>query len=284
MTSDPAGPALVNRHPVVGRLVIGTLEALFLGTLQGLTEFIPVSSSGHLVFFQSVLGLKEAPLFFDVMLHFGTLMAVVVCFRRDLATLVMEASRNLRKGEREGPETRFLLWIVLGTMPTGLMGILLKDWFESFFARPRAVGAMLALTGILLWLTRWKKGERRAIDKMAWWDAVLIGLAQGLAILPGVSRSGATISVALYLGLDRELAGKFSFLLSIPAVLGATLLEVPKMGVVVPDPSSVVIGAGCAFGVGYVALKFLMTMVKLGKVDYFAYYCWFAAMVMVIAS
>lgn len=247
-----------------------------------MTEFIPVSSSGHLVFFQSLFGLKEAPLFFDVMLHFGTLMAVVITFRRDVAAITRETSRCLWRREQGGSEKKLFLWIVLGTIPTGLMGILLKDWFESFFSRPKTVGAMILVTGILLWLTRWIKGEARSSEAMTWLDAVVIGVAQGVAIMPGISRSGATISTALYLGLNRELAGRFSFLLSIPAILGATLLEIPKLGVI-HDPSSALIGAVTAFGVGYVSLKFLMRMIKLGKVGDFAYYCWAAGIIMVMA-
>lgn len=262
------------------RLAISTLEALFLGALQGLTEFIPVSSSGHLVFFQSLFGLKEAPLFFDVMLHFGTLMAVLITFRHDVAAMGSEALKALR-GKKGGLEGKLLFWIVLGTIPTGLMGILLKDWFESFFTRPKSVGAMILITGSLLWLTRWIKGEGRSLERMTWLDAVVIGVAQGVAIMPGISRSGTTISVALYLGLNRELAGRFSFLLSIPAILGATLLEIPKLGVI-HDPSLALIGAVTAFGVGYVSLKFLMRMIKLGWVGNFAYYCWAAGIAMVV--
>lgn len=268
-------------QPVSGRFAISTWEALFLGTLQGLTEFIPVSSSGHLVLFQSLLGLKEAPLFFDVMLHFGTLLAVMTCFRRDLAVIARETYGVLSKNEKGGPEKKLLLWIVLGTIPTGLMGIVLKDWFESFFSRPKTVGTMILVTGILLWLTKWIKKEGRSLEEMTWRDAVLIGVAQGIAIMPGISRSGATISVALFLGLHRELAGKFSFLLSIPAILGATLLEAPKVGAI-GDPFSALIGAACASGVGYVSLKFLMRMIKLGAVGSFAYYCWAVGIVMVV--
>lgn len=260
---------------------ISTLEALFLGVLQGLTEFIPVSSSGHLVFFQSLLGLKEAPLFFDVMLHFGTLMAVLIAFRHDVVAMGSEALNALR-GKKGGLERKLLFWIVLGTIPTGLMGILLKDWFQSFFTRPKSVGGMILITGSLLWLTRWIKDEGRPLGRMTWLDAVVIGVAQGVAIMPGISRSGTTISVALYLGLNRELAGRFSFLLSMPAIMGATLLEIPKLGAI-DDPSSALIGAVMAFGVGYVSLKFLMRMIKLGWVGKFAYYCWAAGIVMLVA-
>ena len=247
-------------------------EVIFLGIVQGVTEFLPISSSGHLVFFQSLLSMEEPPLFFDIMLHFGTLLAVVVYFWTDIWKIVRGIRTTLR-GKKEGQEeAKLLLWIVLATLPTGLMGIFLKDWFESFFSRPKLVGVMLIVTGLVLWLTRWAKKEERNIGKMGWMDALIIGIAQGLAIIPGISRSGATISTGLFCGLDRELSGKFSFLLSIPAILGAILLEFKKF-----DSGqqflTLLIGTAIAFGVGIFSLKFLMKIIKFGEISKFSYYC-----------
>jgi undecaprenyl-diphosphatase len=252
---------------------ISILQAVFLGVVQGLTEFIPVSSSGHLVFFQSLFGLKEPQLFFDVMLHLGTLLAVLIFFREDIRKMVVGTVESLKGGAKGPNQAKLLLWIVLATIPTGLMGLLFKDWFESLFARPRNVGFMLIITGTILWLTRRVKKVGRPLERMGWLDSVLIGIAQGIAIIPGISRSGSTISAGLFCGLERELAGKFSFLLSVPAILGATVLELRKIDAV-GDLTPTLIGAAVAFVVGIFSLKFMMGIIKMGRVSNFSFYCW----------
>ena len=249
--------------------------------VQGLTEFFPVSSSGHLVFFQSLLGLEEAPIFFDVMLHLGTLLAVVVFFWMDIRKIIEGIRSTLRRKEDNQEGAKLFLWIILATIPTGLMGILFKDLFESFFSKPKLVGGMLILTGLALWLTRWAKKEGKPLGRMGWFDAILIGVAQGIAIIPGISRSGATISMGLFCGLDRELAGKFSFLLSIPAILGATLLEYKKMDTA-SGIGTILIGMVVVFGVGILALTFLMKIIKTWKIFNFSYYCCGMGILMII--
>jgi undecaprenyl-diphosphatase len=225
--------------------------------------------------------MKEPQVFFDVMLHLGTLLAVVVCFRTDIWKIGQELGAILRKKDKDPLQVKLFSLIILATIPTGLMGILLKDWFESLFSRPKVVGGMLLITGMILWLTRRAKNNRRSLEEMRWTDAILIGIAQGVAIIPGISRSGATISTGLFLGLDRELSGKFSFLLSIPAILGATLLEFRKM-----DSGQelwvALIGTAVAFGVGILSLIFLMKIIKVGKIHYFSYYCWSIGIIMAI--
>ena len=249
------------------------LQSIFLGMVQGLTEFLPVSSSGHLAFFQSLLGMKEPLLFFDVMLHLGTLFAVVIYFWTDIWKIVQGIKATLKREKKGHHQAKLFLWIILATIPTGIMGIFFKDWFESLFSKPKAVGAMLLITGLVLWLTRWVKKEGRLLERMGWIDSIIIGTAQGLAIIPGISRAGATISTGLFCGLDRELSGRFSFLLSIPAILGATLLEFPKMGGV-RELWTTLIGTAVAFGVGILSLTFLMKVIKMGKIGNFSYYCW----------
>jgi undecaprenyl-diphosphatase len=249
------------------------LHAIFLGVVQGLTEFLPVSSSGHLVFFQSMFGMEEPQLFFDVMLHFGTLLAVVVYFRKDVSGILRGIGSMVAGKRKNGDEKRLFSWIVVATIPTGIMGLLLKDWFESLFSKPNIVGGMLLVTGSILYLTRWTKREGRTLDKMKWADAILIGVAQGIAIIPGISRSGATISTGLFCGLNRELAGRFSFLLSIPAILGAMLLVIRKASLN-DDLLPILIGTAIAFGVGFFSLNFLMKVIRFGRVSYFSYYCW----------
>ena len=253
--------------------------------VQGLTEFLPVSSSGHLVFFQSVFGLAEPQLAFDVMLHLGTLLAVVVYFRTDVARILLGTwawVRGRRGGESES-EAKLLLWIVVASIPTGLMGVLLKDWFESLFSMPKTVGLMLLVTGLLLWLTRFAGRKQKTRGEMGVLDALVIGIAQGIAIIPGISRSGSTISTGLFCGLNRELAGKFSFLLSIPAILGATFLEFREI-----DAASgigvTLFGMAVSFFVGLVALKLLMNIVKKGKLSYFSYYCWAVGVLMILLA
>jgi len=257
------------------------LYSIFLGIIQGLTEFLPVSSSGHLVFFQSLMGLKEPPIFFDVMLHLGTLLAVVVYFWTDIWKIAQGLGAVLKRKHKNLPQVKLFLLIILASIPTGLMGILFEDWFESFFSRPKLVGGMLLITGLVLWITRFAKKEGKPLEQIGWFDAILIGIAQGAAIIPGISRSGATISTGLFCGLDRELSGKFSFLLSIPAILGATLLEFRKI-----DKASglgtVLIGTAVAFGVGILALTFLMKIIKMGRIFNFSYYCCGMGILMII--
>ena len=264
-----------------GRTKIDIFQAIILGIVQGITEFLPVSSSGHLVFLQSLFGLREPPIFFDVMLHLGTLFAVVVYFWKDILE-VIQGIRIAFKGRGKGQQgIRLLLWIILATIPAGLMGFLFKDWFESFFSQPRLVGGMLLITGLFLWVTRWTKKEGRDIMKMRWFDSVLIGIAQGMAIIPGISRSGATISTGLLTGLDRELSAKFSFLLSIPAILGATVLEVEKMGTI-QELGIVLLGTVAAFGIGLLSLTFLFKINMIRKISIFSYYCWIIGLAIII--
>lgn len=257
------------------------LESIFLGIIQGLTEFLPISSSGHLVFFQSLFGMEEPQLFFDIMLHLGTLLAVVVYFQTDIWKIVQGIGDTLKREEKGQYQAKLFLWIVLATIPTGLMGILFKDWFESLFSKPKVVGGMLLITGSVLWLTRWTKREGRSLGQMRWIDAILIGIAQGLAIIPGISRSGATISTGLFCGLDRELSGRFSFLLSIPAILGATFLEFRKIDSL-QGFWTILIGTAIAFGVGILSLKFLMKIIRIGKISNFSYYCCGMGILMII--
>lgn len=220
-------------------------------------------------------------MFFDIMLHFGTLLAVVVYFWTDIWKIIRGIEITL-KGKREGQkEAKLLLWIVLATIPTGLMGILFKHWFESLFSKPKVVGGMLLITGIVLWLTRWTKKEGRPLEQMRWIDSILIGIAQGLAIIPGISRSGATISTGLFCGLDRQLSGKFSFLLSIPAILGAFLLEFKKTDFN-QELWTILIGTSVAFAVGFFSLKFLMNVIKMGQISRFSYYCWAVGIAMIL--
>jgi undecaprenyl-diphosphatase len=207
------------------------------------------------------------------MLHLGTLLAIVVYFRADILEIIQGVGAMLRRKEGGKQGTYFLLWIIIATIPTGLIGIIFQDWFETIFSKPGMVGIMLLVTGLFLWLTRFTKKEGRKIMAMGWMDSILIGIAQGMAIIPGISRSGATISTGLFSGLDRELSGKFSFLLSVPAILGATVLEF-RMINSFEEFSTILLGTVIAFGVGILSLTALMKINRIGKISSFSYYCW----------
>lgn len=257
-----------------------TLSAVGLGLLQGLTEFLPVSSSGHLVIGQHLLGWQEPNLLFDVSLHVGTFLAVAVVFRHDIVLLVrggLEWLRHPLAGNLHGrDESRRLFELVLfGTIPTVIIGFAFKDLFESLFASVRAVGFSLLITGTLLWLTRHTASFREwGPFDIRFRHAVLVGIAQGLAIAPGISRSGTTIAVALLLGFQREWAGRFSFLLFVPAVMGAVTLELVKLHDIPAHLGPILWGTATAAVTGYVALRFLLAVVRHGRFHVFAPYCW----------
>ena len=261
--------------------MIDWLEALVLGVVQGATEYLPVSSSGHLVIAQHLFGLEEPALFFDIVLHLGTLVAVVWYYRKDLAKLVMETGAGLRDllsghSWRETlearPEFRFALLIVLGTLPTAVIGIAFEDTFERLYGSVRLVGLMLILTGSVLLLTRVARGGGRNATQLRWSDTLIIGFVQGMAITPGISRSGVTIAAALLLGIERETAARFSFLLSIPSILGALLLRLDGAGDGV-GTTALVLGFGAAVLTGYACLALLVRLVKKGRLSWFAPYC-----------
>ena len=254
------------------------IEALFLGIMQGLTEFLPVSSSGHLVIFQNLLGIHEPQLFFDVLVHAGTLTAVLAYYRKLIARHVAGCFR------KEGEDSRrLLLMIVAASIPTGLIGVLFQDFFESMFASPFSVGIFWLLTGLaLIFVPRLKKGEGE-IESIRIPDALLVGVAQGLAILPGVSRSGATILTGMSRGIHPRAAADFSFLLSIPAILGATFLQFRKVDAVSSSEWGVyLLGFVSAAIVGYAAIALLINMLKKRRIQPFGWYCIAAGLVTIV--
>jgi undecaprenyl-diphosphatase len=252
--------------------MLDAASAAVLGVVQGLTEFLPVSSSGHLVLGQQLLGLTEPELLFDVAVHVGTLAAVVVVFRADLWTMV----KGLWARGPQGARGRRLLWLVaLGTLPAAAAGVLLKSLFESLFASPAAVGAALLFTGCLLMATRLAPSGDRGLARTGPGRALGVGLAQALAITPGVSRSGATIAAGLFLGLERETAARLSFVLSVPAILGALVLQLAHLDPAQAPPlAPLLVGAATAAASGLAALKLLLRLVRSGRLHWFAWYCW----------
>ena len=258
------------------------LEAIVLGILQGITEFLPVSSSGHLVLMQHFLGIKESQIFFDVMLHFGTLGAVIIVYYRLIGSLIrtgfsalFQANfyRHPRRTVSNTSDLRMLWYLLLGSIPTGLIAVLFKNSLEAIFGKPMVVAAMLVVTGLILQLSRLEHRRLQAETRLQAWHSPLIGIAQGLAIIPGISRSGSTISISLLLGLSPRAAAQYSFLLSIPAILGAVILKLKDVGEITIAPTVIVVGTLTSSVVGYIALRFLLAILNRGKFSIFSYYC-----------
>jgi undecaprenyl-diphosphatase len=255
-----------------------------LGIVQGLTEFLPVSSSGHLVLFQQLFGLTEPALLFDISVHVGTLVAVILVFRKELAELLSALIRTPTMIWAAGgvaplyaanAQFRLMVMIIMGSLPTAAIGLIFANVAERLFSTIWLVGIALVVTATFLWFTRHKVATGRMVRDMEIRDALILGVAQGLAIIPGISRSGATISTALYLGLDRDLAGRFSFLLAIPAILGALVLGLDTEAFHSNIPLGVILaGSISAATVGYLALRILLVLVRNGQLHRFAPYCW----------
>lgn len=248
------------------------LDAILLGALQGFTEFLPVSSSGHLVLGQTLLGLNEggvdghASLSFEIIAHLGTLLAVFVYFRRLIWRLVVSL---LPGGDSE---CRKLIWLVaLGTVPAGLAGLLIKSHLSGVFSSPTFTASMLALNGVILISTGYIKIGSESVKTRS---ALAVGLAQAFAILPGISRSGSTISAGMLLNVSPQRAAEFSFLLAIPAILGAALLDIDNLSSLTGEALGVYLsGAAVAFVSGLFAIGWLMRLIQKGKFLYFGVYC-----------
>lgn len=253
-------------------------ETILLGIVQGLTEFLPVSSSGHLVIFEHLLGFKEPEILLDASLHLGTLLAVCIYFRSDIRKMVQELWAWVTPGDdtRSGltSHASLALMVVVGSIPTALIGLTFKDPLERLFGSVTTVGVMLLITGVIVGITKFISQDHAKWDQVKVWMALIIGVAQGLAIVPGISRSGSTIVCALLLGLGREAAGRFSFLLSIPAIIGAVGLHLESDAIARVGVIPLTVGFASSALVGFFALKLLMGMVKKGHFYYFAPYCW----------
>lgn len=254
--------------------VASALHALFLGLLQGLTEFLPVSSSGHLVLFQQFLEIAGDEVLFDLVLHVGTLIPVLWFYRERVRELLVDPVAG------DGPFLQrpgVVLWglLVIASIPTAAIGLLFEDVFEALFANPASLAVTFAITGTVLLSTRWAPtGAPRSLGVGA---AFVLGVVQGLAITPGISRSGSTISAALWLGLDKEQAARFSFLMSVPAISGAVLLKLKDADLAAFDPLALTLGFGAALVSGYLALALLVRLVRDGQLHHFAWYCYLAA-------
>ncbi|MGA9348693.1 MAG: undecaprenyl-diphosphatase UppP [Anaerolineae bacterium] len=255
------------------------VQALVLGILQGATEFVPISSSGHLVLVPWLLDWAEPGLVFDTVVHWGTLVAILVVFWRDLVALARAWARSLVERNLGQTEARLAWLIIVGTLPAALIGFLWEDFFESLFKSPGRVAALLLVTGAILAASERLGKRQRSLGDLNWLDSVLIGLAQGLAIAPGISRSGATIAMGLLRGVKREAAARYSFLLATPIIFGAGLLQLIGLfqaGAVGAQLLPLVIGFLAAAISGYLCIKCLLAYLQRGRLYVFAIYCWLA--------
>ncbi|HZH93950.1 MAG TPA: undecaprenyl-diphosphate phosphatase [Tissierellaceae bacterium] len=269
------------------------IEAIVLGIFQGVAEFLPISSSGHLALLQHLFGITEGNLFFTEMLHFGTLISIIIVYFEDVKKIIIEFLSlvgNLLTGKKSGDLTdhqRLGLLILAGSVPTAIIGITFEDFFESLYTSLIPIGIALLFTGFLLWFAERKGSESKDIQKMTFIDSLIIGTFQGMAIIPGISRSGSTIVAGLLRGLKKPLTTEFSFLLALPATFGAFLLGIIKVirggnGVIVNMP--LVVGVVLSTVVGIISLKALIKILNRNKLHYFSYYLWIVGAVTIISQ
>jgi undecaprenyl-diphosphatase len=249
------------------------LPAILLGLLQGVTEFLPVSSSGHLAIAQHYLaGFSQPGILFDIMLHVGTMLAVVLYFHREIYRLL---TSPFMQGAEARLYRRLLLLLLAGSVPTALIGLTFKDFFEGLFDNMLVVSSMLLVTGTLLFVSERFRRAGRKEEQLTWSDALMVGTVQGLAIIPGISRSGSTIAALLLKGVDGETAARFSFLLALPAIFGAALLHTRELSGIAAEQISIYLaGTGVAFVAGLLCIHFLLAVIRKRRLAYFAIYCW----------
>jgi len=259
---------------------LSLIETLILAIIQGVTEWLPISSSGHLVVVQEYLLHEPPPLIFDVALHIGTLCVVLAVFWREVTSIL----RALVRLDFKAEEGKLSIFIAVGSIPTALIGYFFHDILESFFYNVLVVGIALVINGVFLFFSE-RRGDGRRVDYS---DSLLIGVAQGTAIIPGISRSGLTIATALLRRVEKRTAFTYSFLLSVPAVIGATILESARvlasnelvMGGL--DIVTMLFGVVVSMTIGYISLKLLQKLLMQEKFHLFAYYCWIAGIAIVL--
>ena len=294
--------------------IMTLLKAIILGIIQGLTEFLPVSSSGHLAIFKELLHIQAASgaseLTFDILLHIGTLVAICFAFHKDIKKMIVEFVLMLRdiflnaklfcskpfgmkKEEKEylriinGSYRKFVLMVIVATIPTGIIGILLKDIVESISSSLPIVGVSLLITAVLLLIADTSENKRKTPRNIPYWQAAIVGVVQGIATIPGISRSGSTISACSFFGFDKKFAVRFSFIMSIPAILGALILDIKDI-----DFGKIggqmwgyyVIGMVLAAVIGYFCIKIVNYLAKERKFKYFSIYCCIAGLVAIIGG
>ena len=268
-------------------------QSIILGIFQGITEFLPISSSGHLVLLQHFFGIKEGNLFFTEMLHFGTLISIFVVYFKDIIRIIVEFFKMLGNGFKNkrlkitNSYQRLGVLIIVGSIPTALMGILLEKQFEKLYSSISTIGFAFLITGILLWIADKNPSENKKARDMTILDALVIGTFQGIAITPGISRSGSTIVGGLFRGLNRKLATEFSFLMALPATLGAAILgikDVIESGTEITFSMPLLIGIILSAIVGIFSINILVGLLQKKKLHYFSYYLWVLGIILIIAQ
>lgn len=264
---------------------MGYIEAIVLGLVQGLSEFLPISSSGHLALLENLFEIKEeSVLFFAVLLHIGTLVSIFIVYHEDIYALIKElgllfkdifSGKGLRIEER--PIRKLGIMIIVSSIPTAIMGLLFSNFIDKVFGSLIVISICWIITGLILFFSEKLKSNSKEIEGMKYRNAIFIGICQGLAIMPGISRSGSTIVGSLVTGLKREFAVEFAFLISIPAILGSAILEFPKAIKAGIDPSTIgpmIVGFLVAAISGYFAITTMIRIVSKHKMIYFSYYVW----------
>jgi len=258
------------------------LKYLYLALLQGLTEFLPVSSSGHLVFYQKVFGFQEPLLCFDIILHLATALSVIIFLKKDLKTIMAETFISLKQiisGKKfifiwqENSSFRLGILIFIAILPAIVFGLLFSNIIEVMFGSLKLVGITFLFTGTILFLTKYANQKTRSEFNLK--DALIVGLAQAVAIIPGISRSGSTIACGMFRGIDKNLAARFSFILAVPTIIAAGIYKLKHgIGEINLSILMIIISFCVAFLSGYISLIFLSKMIAKAKFHYFAYYCW----------
>ncbi|MFR5262837.1 MAG: undecaprenyl-diphosphatase UppP [Christensenellales bacterium] len=264
---------------------MGYIEAIVLGLVQGLSEFLPISSSGHLALLQNLFEINEDKvIFFAVLLHIGTLVSIFIVYHKDIYALIKElfllfkdifTGKGLRIEER--PIRKLGIMIIVSSIPTAIMGLLFSDYIDKIFGSLTVIAICWIITGFILLFSEKLKNNIKEIEGMKYRNAIFIGICQGLAIMPGISRSGSTIVGSLVTGLKREFAVEFAFLISIPAILGSAILEFPKAIKAGIEPSTIgpmIVGFLVAAISGYFAITTMIKIVSKHKMRYFSYYVW----------
>lgn len=268
------------------------LQAIIIGLVQGLTEFLPVSSSAHLIFAQQALGLSDVGLAFDVLLHVGTLVAVVAYFFSDIISMIKGfflSLIDLKDGKfmeevRRDPYKKLAWLTIIATIPVGIVGVLFNDLVESLFTGITVPAFFLLITGCLLYVSQRMNSGGIDLSNITLKEALIMGCGQALAVLPGLSRSGTTIAAGLFSGLDKEFAAKFSFILSIPAILGAGVFQLKDLSGGNVEIEACIAGFIVAVISGYLAISVLLKLIREKSLDIFAYYCWIVGAVILVGS
>lgn len=273
---------------------MSVLFAAFLGLVQGVAEFLPISSSGHLAIFQTFFhmeNVEESQMLFDVLLHLGTLISVCIVYRSDIADVVKELWGMLmglfgKKTEKRLPVRRLILLVILSTVPLAL-AVVADDFIEALYSSTLFIGIALLCTGTMLYLSDKLASGHKTEKDAAWVDAILVGVMQAIAVLPGISRSGSTITAGLVRGYDRKFAVRYSFLLSIPAIVGANILkigEAVKSGVGEGLFLPYAVGMLVAAVSGYFAIKLVKLLMDKGRFGRFSYYCWAVGLITIVLT